>query len=237
MNFLFFQDITNDGIPELIIAKNAVFAHFFYIFGCVHGGYKTFISEDVGGMGGPKILSIKDVNNDGVVEVTALLQSYSQGGHSYQVLRWDGTNIMYIIYNPTSIYPNSGIFVNAGGKIFYDDVNGDSIDELVAFQGIPIWSGYDDYIPWRNQWDYYRWDGQYYTLYDQKFDPPLYRFQAVQDADRYFSSGDLEKARKLYQEVIDNFDLQWFSPERREYLRGLQYSSYSHKILTPPSMD
>jgi hypothetical protein len=55
--------------------------------------------------------------------------------------------------------------------------------------------------------------------YHQEFDPPEYRFQAVQDGDRLSLSGDYERALDLYQQAILSDNLKWWSPELRKYLQ------------------
>ena len=49
-------------------------------------------------------------------------------------------------------------------------------------------------------------------------DPPEYRFQAVQDADQLSLAGEYDQALALYQEAILSDELDWWSPEKREYL-------------------
>lgn len=53
---------------------------------------------------------------------------------------------------------------------------------------------------------------------DLKMDPPEYRFQAVQDADRYFLLGRYDEALALYKQAIYNDQLEWWTQERMDYI-------------------
>ena len=50
-----------------------------------------------------------------------------------------------------------------------------------------------------------------------EYDEPKYRFQAIQDGDYATENGNYEKAIVLYQDVISNKNLEWWSIERQKY--------------------
>ena len=73
----------------------------------------------------------------------------------------------------------------------------------------------DNDFPYRQETRICMWNGQNIVLHKVEFDAPFYRFQAVQDGDRAISSGDFDKALNLYQQTINDKDLEWFTQDRK----------------------
>src|SRR5262249_54526717 len=104
---------------------------------------------------------------------------------------------------------------------------GDGTLELVLKQGIPIWYEYLAGLPWRTETRTCAWDGNEFKLKDFEItQSPFYRFQALQDADRAALAGEYEKARNLYQQVIYNDKLQWWTEQRHLY----EYHVYNENM-------
>ena len=124
-------------------------------------------------------------------------------------------------------YPNlKYLWVEATGKIHYEDIDNDFRNELILDSGVPIWETYWAGLPWRNKRTYYKWNGQNYVPYKIEFAQPEFRFQAIQDGDLAFSQNEYGKALSLYQEAIFNVKLKGYSPEIRDNLRAQWDSSY-----------
>lgn len=217
-----YQDLTNDGVPEFIIGITA-----FYIFGCRDGQYETVFEIPPDGYLTPsQIFSIHDNNRNGVQEITLLTSVLSQGGHTYQIYEWNGSEFQNLLLPDMKEYPNSGeIWVEATGKIFYKDYDHDLVNEVILDSGIPTWSGYPDGLPWRNKRTHYDWNGQNYIPAHYEFSTPVFRFQAVQDGDLAVGQGEFDKALKLYQDAIFSDQLKAYSPEIR---KNLQTEWFSH---------
>jgi len=143
-----FQDFTNDGLPELAMGS-FIGIHNFYIFGCKNGKYETLLEIPPDAYSSPAtFFSIKDNNHNGIPELTLLTGFLSQGGHFYNVYEWDGekfANILSPFYlnDPDSKY----LWVQATGKIHYEDVDNDFRNELILDSGVPVWETYYAGLP------------------------------------------------------------------------------------------
>ena len=81
----------------------------------------------------------------------------------------------------------------------------------------------------------FTWDGIHYLYSSIELEPPTYRFQAVQDADRYFLMGEYEKALELYQDVIFSEKLDWWSPEKQRFIGDSFFANMAGiETPTPP---
>jgi hypothetical protein len=74
-----------------------------------------------------------------------------------------------------------------------------------------------NFIPQRQRTVSYGWNGKEFVEITNEFEPPEYRFQAIQDADIAVIVENYDKAVQLYAEVISNTTLDWWSPERFTY--------------------
>ncbi|MEW6285386.1 MAG: hypothetical protein AB1509_04090 [Chloroflexota bacterium] len=224
-----FQDFTNDGVPEVAIRLTLnISSTPFDIFGCKNGVYQLFLSIPSNGLGyAPIIFAIEDNNKNGIPELTILEGYLSQGGHFFVVYEWNGekfTSILSPFYenDPDSTY----LWVEATGEIHYEDIDNDSINELILDSGVPVWETYWAGLPWRNKRTYYKWNGQHYAPYSIEFAQPEFWFQAVQDGDLATSQQEYDKALRLYQEAIFSDKLKGYSPEIRDNLRAQWDASY-----------
>jgi hypothetical protein len=207
-----YRDLTNDGLPEIVFVSGP-----FYIFGCKEGHYVTLYKAEFDAirLWSPEIIKILDANRNGLPEITLLFGYASQGGHTYGVIEWGGDQFQYIL-----ITADRGpyLFVEVSGDLKYGDVDQDGVIEYIANIGIPTGETYSLGIPWRNETQIYKWNGKQFIYNKSIFSTPEYRFQAVQDGDRAMNEGDLDKALTFYQMAISNDQLQWWSPERRNFV-------------------
>ncbi len=228
-----FQDLTGDGLPEL-----SVRAFSFYIFGCHSGQYKNlFELEPDGYLQAPSITTLKDVNHNGIPELTILLGYMSQGGHSYAVYEWNGETFANLI--PSGDPDMGEIWVEATGEIHYEDVDRDSVQELILDSGIPVWETYYSGLPWRNQRTTYKWNGQNYIPAKNEFAQPEFRFQAAQDGDLAVKQDEFDKAFDLYQQTIFSDKLREYSPEIHKNLQEIWQEHFTNDkpSPTPPPND
>jgi hypothetical protein len=231
-----FQDLTGDGVPELAIGAIA-----FYIFGCQDGQYKKLLElEPDAYLSPPTITVIKDANRNGIPELTLLLGFASQGGHTYAIYEWNGERFANLIPSDSIDYPDSGgIWVEATGKIHYEDVDHDSLQELILDSGIPVWETYNSGLPWRNKRTTYKWNGQNYIPAKSEFAQPEFRFQAIQDGDLAASQDEYDKAFDLYQQTIFSAKLKDYSLEIRKNLQAIWMGQFekNEPSPTPPPND
>jgi hypothetical protein len=86
--------------------------------------------------------------------------------------------------------------------------------------------------------DIYSWNGNTFDYSVTQYDPPIFRFQAIQDADRYSLNNGYDRALKLYQDAIFSDNLEWWSKQRAEFTRQtFLVSPPSWPNTTPPPMD
>jgi hypothetical protein len=231
-----YQDFTNDGVPELAFVSDL-----FNIFGCNDGQYQVILPQTyIDGFLDPYyIVDIKDGNRNGIPEILFNTGWQTQGGHSYRIYEWGGSQFRNLLLSEYSDSPDDGEIhvISAYGSLKFRDLNRDGIQELVAANGIPVWSVYHEGIPWRKERRYFKWDGFYYSLYYQEFDPPEYRFQAVQDGDRLSLLGEYKQALISYQQAIFSDELKWWSPELRKHLQDTYLLPPENPMPIPPLPD
>lgn len=85
---------------------------------------------------------------------------------------------------------------------------------------------------------FYSWNGLNYIFSAKEYSKPIYRFEAVQDGDRYSLIGNYDKAISSYQDAIFSDKLDWWSSERNRY----EINCFGSKpncpyFPTPPSSD
>lgn len=71
------------------------------------------------------------------------------------------------------------------------------------------------------------------------YSDPVFRFQAIQDADIESLKNNFNRALQLYDEAIGNKNLGWWSPERNKFETEQSYTALSSEniISTQPSPD
>jgi hypothetical protein len=229
-----FIDLTNDSVEELITYSGLLSK---MIVGCRDGKYqKLFDLVSIAIAMPGRVEFIADVNNNGIPEIIFNNGYWSQGGHSYTVFEWDGTTFKNIVAErETEDSLEGALIVNATGRIGFRDTDGDGIQELILHSGI-YYGGGDISVnsgPWRDRVDTYSWDGYIYIFLQEKWAPPKYRFQAVQDGDRFFSNGEYENALAMYQQAVTSETLLYWTPEIRDYLFSTEWVSLNDATLVP----
>jgi hypothetical protein len=213
------RDITNDSIPELIFRDYSGFP-IVHIFSCVKGKYVDFTPLTAANTALPVVFeNITDLNTNGIPEI--LLSSKNWIG----IYEWDGYD--FILLNPG---------MGEGGEMYYEFLDSDNnqTKNVVLKRGYP----HDECLefPWRRYQVTYSWNGYIFAENSREFHPPEYRFQAIQDADRYSASHIFDKAMLFYQEAIFNNKLEWYSQEKRKYfetLAGFYGRDVTPQPLTP----
>jgi len=232
-----YQDLTGDGISELMLYLESSFMyHPMLIVGCQGGQYVVLYEQaDFDGYLSSYVwFEIQDLNRDGLLDIPVWTGAASQGGHSYDILTWDGARFSSMLKQDEQT--SSDFFVHATGYITLEDRDADFVKEILIITGIPVWSIYYDGLPWRSQTILYKWDGAVYRHQRLDPDPPEYRFQAVQDGDYYTALGEYPHAQELYQQAIFDPDLEWWSPTRRTYLQEAWLAGGS-PTMPEPSID
>jgi len=223
-----YQDVTNDGIYDLMFIDFSMFGTL-HIFFCHNGKYEVFSSPVTGTeffYGNQKII-VQDLNLNNIPEVI-FLQMYGIGLYVH-TFEWDSQTFQ-------DLSPHT----ETGEGITIEDVDHNGTKEIVAtgiislsgFYGYPYFSSSDFNIPELRLMNYvYRWNGRNFAFSSEKFEPPQYRFQAIEDGDYEVLLREYDQALLLYQDSIFSKKLNWWSPEQYEFLRTKYYNS---KATLPP---
>ncbi len=210
-------DVTGNGTPEVVTdlsffqpgqyADGALF-----VFTCQKGHYEGGTVQTIGGavLSGeepdPGIRAIEDMNRDGVPEIVfsfiEVIGTHANYTRVFHIVEWDGQGFAGLIQSET--YPLDGATVyNGDGGV--QDTDGDGRLELVLLNGIG--QGYPDSGPQRQRTDVWAWDGTAFALARSEYEPPVYRFQAVQDGDEATRRGEYDRALAFYHQAISDESL------------------------------
>ena len=258
-------DLTGDGVAEVVVTD---LVYRVFILGCDQGSYRVFLDyEDVisSSMTPPRIFAFEDMNQNGIPEILWTFQVGTGGAQVIDVHEWNGHSFARIIIDipredviqdsnvirALRWYPVYGSSDGVPGmegpaEVTVRDLDMNGKKEIIVKDQGPIdWYKYicnpPSTEPWRVMELVYKWDGLYYSLSSIAIDPPVYQFQAVQEADRLFLLGEYDCALALYQDVVFDNTLEWWSPERMEYIAQeycLQYErNISPPVLSEPAQD
>ncbi len=219
------MDLTGDGIPELVIIESWQEGGV-DILTCKDGQFIDALSFLTGNE--LEIITIKDMNLDGIPEIALRESVNSAGIRIYYIYKWNGTEFQSLIPSDAQLIlwfgtpvgkamtwynhwrskllsPNQEIEASVSTDSI-EDIDGNGTSELVIKNHLPFITRMD-YGPYRNFTETYEWNGYFFNLARVAIDPPTYRFQAVEDADRLSLMGEYPQALALYQEVISNNSL------------------------------
>jgi len=225
-----YTDLTNDTVPELVFGRGN-----FFIIGCLNNQFVVLYQDAPNAyQRAAEVIQIVDANGNGIPEITLRTGQKTQGGHSFRIIEWTGSQFDSLLLRPESAPGQSDeISVNATGEIGVQDIDHDGRLEYVVSIGIPTGETYQLFIPWRDEHNYYNWNGSRFVLSETVFSPPQYRIQAVHDADRASMRGDFNLALSLYQQAINDPELEWWVPEKRAGLIQAFFNSQSDMSTFP----
>lgn len=195
-------DVTNDGVPEIILQGNSYRQRTSTILHCSEGEYKTLYSIKY-----PldrTYLTPIDANQNGITEIIVVNEESSTTGTWFEllVIEWNIFSFQTLL---TDSYSSS-----AFQYIQVKNIDNDRTKEIYWIFGEYLFSP----PPWRTGTTIYKWNGEQFVLLPIVFDSAQYRFQAIQDADSAILNGNFAYAEKTYQEVIFNDKLEWWSLQR-----------------------
>jgi tetratricopeptide (TPR) repeat protein len=243
------KDLTNDDIPELIVSD-----YLLHVFGCKNRIYDLLLKVDPGNwvIEYSDLRLIDDLNVNGIPD---LIVSEWVGDinlyvpETYRIMEWDGSIFKDLIIQPEfeSRYGAGGA---NDGQVWIDglwsytetavkqmeisDVDGNGTKEFILRGGLPGHPDTQRHGPWRGETNIYMWNGDGFVIYSVEPAPPVYRFQAVQDADYAFFDGEYDKAVELYQEVISNDNLDWWSTDKYLHINRTFDAMLSGSVTPTP---
>jgi hypothetical protein len=223
-------DLTADGVAELVLGFDNL-----YVIGCRAGRFQTM--QSVFQEGGPvRVEAIEDMNLDGLLDIVMVVPF--AGVDLVKIFSWDGAGFVSLVYDERSGWDSAEAKV--GLSVLDYDGNG-TLELLV--DNTDIQQPYEPYFdascwaPARVTSEIFEWDGERFTLSRHDVDAPTYRFQAALDADRLTLEGRYQEAGELYQRVINDESLEWWSPDRRDYLLDTEFGLDTYGFTTPPEPD
>jgi hypothetical protein len=214
------QDLTGDSVPELI----STFVVWLDVFGCKNGRYELLFSGTYeSSLYGVYIIEIADLNINGLPEIVVYFDGCFGGKCPIvRVYEWDGQEFKNLMTNSCNA-------IEAPFEIKIQDIDDNGTKEIIfQNEGNQLPDGLYGF-PYRAETLICMWNGKSFDVYKYSFGAPYYRFQAVQDGDAETLAGDYPKALDLYQEVIFDKSLEWFTSERNLH----QYWVYMAKRFQP----
>jgi len=207
-------DVTGNGTPEVVVTLTFYVEGQYadgglFVYDCQGGAYVGGAVVPLGGQvlsaGGPDpgIRVIQDMNADGVPEIVlsfvGVVGTHANFTRLFRILEWDGAQFVDLVQS--DIEPNyAAPVLNGDGAIY--DTNGNKNLELVLNNGVG--RGYEDGGPQRERTDTWSWNGQVFHLLRSEYEPPIYRFQAVQDGDDAARAGRYDRALAFYKQAISD---------------------------------
>jgi hypothetical protein len=209
-----YQDVNGDKVPEIIFidAKARSSNGELIILGCHNNQYISISPVPGASVQWPiDLYTIRDINMNGIPEIIVTYRGCSGSGcFGFYTFEWDGKEFKNLSPN---VYEIWGL-----KSISFQDIDNNGIKEILLTGDQPGTCCESTYIPWRFKTVVYTWNG---TIFDSNyfyFDPPQYRFQAIQDGDREMIFEHYSKALIAYQGAIFNNKLDLWSKEKWLYL-------------------
>lgn len=208
-----FIDVTNDDVEEIIIdghryedGTGTVF-----IYSCLKGEYAVIDKIRAVEYPSPNIETIYDLNKNGIPEIIITMNYCGGWGSCWEVhiLEWDGYKFVDLMERKLGQFDSSRL-----EEVSFEQTNKNVLGKIIIKYGLPSHPDSLLHGPWREFTTFYSWNGENYVMNSINFALPEYRFQAIQDGDYNSDIENYDIAISLYQEVISNTNLDWWSEER-----------------------
>ncbi len=217
-----YQDITNDNIPDLILASGSLFQSLSIIYRS-NGRYIRFPSEgdEWDALFGDQIqFTVQDANRNNIQDILSIAKTPT--GLIAKIWEWNGQ--AFIDLTPSDAFTEGVVVTN----IRLIELNNDGFSELLE-EGVLDNSIYPG-EPLRTEASTFYWDGKAFSP-TMRLGNPEYRFQAIQDGDKMTIQRMYTKARKLYQTAIDSKALDWWSQDKFEQNREAAINFITPTVL------
>jgi len=226
------EDVTGDNIPELVFVDYTKEPKL-HVFSCHNGQYQDILPDISDGLTGYSTAisaTVNDLNQNGISDILLKTNcSRGLGCTSLFILEWDGTEFINLI-KPREIFEGTA-------ERNIEDINNDGTLEVIVKDDVNGGYAYFIGFPWRVSTHIYMWNGKNYALQDIQYSAPQYRFQALQDADRFALLKDFDSATKLYNMTITDKELLPYSSELSKHMEWLYWNPMSIASATNPPPD
>jgi tetratricopeptide (TPR) repeat protein len=237
------EELNTDTVPEILVQAGSPFENIKHLllFSCTNGEYKEqLIREDNTDLGLTKrieIMAVDDLNKNGVPELVYKTTCLAVSCELLFIVEWDGEKFSNLVKDNFLPWAVDYADMREPQDVYFKDLDNDGIPEL-------IWTGemspkssqdYWDNYPRRLATHVYKWDGKKYAALRVTYGTPEFRYQAIQDGDRYSFTGEYQKALDLYELAINSDNLDWWTADRRLY--NLIYHGFYGGSISRPTPD
>ena len=224
------RDLTADGFEDLTIVlygdqQGTQRSGSILIFRCTKNRYRLAYSTAPGqNLGPPVLVTVRDLNADGLPELLYTRQSC--GAHTcfkqVEILRWDRSAFMNLFEGRSDDLPSPSIEI-AG------PLNDGSYRIEITAQGISS-VGAGPYRELTRQW---LWSNELYKFVPagEQLAPPSFRIHMLHDADAAASAGNLDAALLMYQRVREDGRLDDWVKGETGYAELAAFAAYRQMTL------
>jgi len=191
-------------------------------FTCQAGSYASVLSVPLSGWlrpgsaPDPGFRAVQDLNADGVLEIVySYIGEIRPSGdflRRFLILEWDGSGFSSLVSGEKDV--TAALEVDNGDGALRDVDRNRSVELLLNHTPGAELAGNLLARPFSETWS---WNGRVFSLQRIEYAAPVYRFQAVYDADAAFGYGDTARALQLYQKVIRDTRLLGWSRGRHPF--------------------
>jgi hypothetical protein len=201
-------DFTGGGLPDVLLTyRSPDLGGTVLIVGCINGIYTT-LYEVVSGDETPQIISVGDLNHDDRPDVLFTTYDCSPVNATDCAYRTDLRTFSAFDGRFVSLLDGA---ISSTEPPTVSDVDNDLVTEIVIRLTNP---GDTTTGPLRTGVNIYDWNGAAYKLSIIQLDPPRFKIQVLQEADRAFAQFDTDSALSLYQLAQSDTGLRyWFNDE------------------------
>ena len=231
---IYFKDLTGDKVKELVIGTDGELD----VYSCISRVYKNvFHLEAVSANPSdiPEIIQVSDMNLNNVPDIVLSYLISEDGDKSISIIEWNGEVFQQmLVYNhgPHSesssriarglqwnLNSDEYFWMSCQADLRIRDIDYNGTKEIIVKDAGPCdKQTFYETGPWLGQQVTFTWNGESFLLSDYQIDSPVYRYQALQEADRLFLMRDYDQASILYDKVIASEVLEWYSMDRKKYL-------------------
>lgn len=221
------DDLTNNGSPDVAVVAYEPIATYhpvghLYVFDCTPDTCRIlydFPFDLYPYTKEPRILQSGDINGNGALDLTYIrligVNTRLVPFHRITSLEWNEDQQQLIDLT------DGGIKI--GGCLReIADTDGDGVSEIIA--NLVALERYGPY--YRLDTGIYAWDGAHYVLSQTIPGPPVFRYQALEDAWAAVEEGNYEAALGLYEQAIVDDELKDYyadAPDERFYIAAYAY--------------
>lgn len=225
------RDLTGDGLEDLAVTLYGAEqgstrpSGSLLIFRCDKDRYRLAYSTTPSqNVGPPVLMSVKDLNGDGLVEL--LYWRETCGAHTcfkqVEILRWERSGFVGLFEGRSDDLPSPKIEITGPWN------DGRYQIEITA-EGIAS-AGAGPYRPFTRTWQWSPERSKFISVKEQ-LAPPTYRIHLLHDADDAASAGNLEAALIMYQRVREDGSLDDWIKGQDGYTQLAAFATYRQMTL------